>query len=68
MNVETSFVPIDHLDIQEIVWSSQLNRFLLLTTDRLYQTESEQIQLKPIQQIQVRNKAMKFSRFDRFRF
>ena len=33
MNVETSFVPIDHLDIQEIVWSSQLNRFLLFTTD-----------------------------------
>lgn len=56
-NIETSILPIDHLDIQEIVWSNQLNHFLLLTTDQLYQTGVEQIQLKPILQIQVRSKS-----------
>lgn len=54
MNIETSLLAMEQLDIQEIVWSTQLNQFLLLTTDQLYQTGVEQIQLKPIQQIQVR--------------
>jgi homoserine acetyltransferase len=54
MNIETSFLPIDHFDIQEIVWSTQLNLFLILTTDQLYQTGIDQLQLKPLHQIQVK--------------
>ena len=53
MNMETSFLPNEQIDIQEIVWSIQLNTFLILTTDQLYQTGCEQIELKPIHQIQV---------------
>jgi len=54
MNIETCFISIDQLDIQEIGWSTQLNRFLILTTDQLYQTEIEKLELKPIHQIQVK--------------
>ena len=54
MNIETYFISIDNIDIQEIVWSTQLNCFLILTTDQLYQTGIDQIQLKPIHQIQVK--------------
>ncbi|CAF1675656.1 unnamed protein product, partial [Adineta ricciae] len=49
MNTRTILVS---MDIQEIVWSTHLNRFLVLTTDQLYQTELDQMQLKPVQQIQ----------------
>ncbi|UJR22924.1 hypothetical protein I4U23_025952 [Adineta vaga] len=49
MNIKTCALS---MDIQEIVWSTQLNRFLILTTDQLYQTDIDQIQLKPIHQIQ----------------
>jgi hypothetical protein len=55
MNIESCFLSEENMDIQEIVWSSQLNRFLILTTDRLYQTDVDQIQLKLIHQIQVRD-------------
>lgn len=54
MHMESCFVSKEKMDIQEIVWSSQVNRFLVLTTDRLYQTDVDQIQLKSIEQIQVR--------------
>jgi hypothetical protein len=54
MNIETSFISIDQLDIQEIVWSIQLNCFVILTTDQLYQTGIERLELKPIHQIQVK--------------
>jgi len=54
MNIETYFLSINSIDIQEIVWSTQLNMFLILTTDQLYQTNIDQLELKPIQQIQVR--------------
>jgi len=54
MNIETSILPNDNMDIQEIVWSTQLNLFLILTTDQLYQTDIDQIKLKSIQQIQVK--------------
>ncbi len=54
MNIETYFLSIDQLDIQEIVWSTQINHFLILTTDQLYQTGIEQLELKPIHQIQVK--------------
>lgn len=56
MNIETMFLPNDNFDIQEIVWSVQLNLFLILTTDQLYQTNIEQLQLQPIHQIQVKRK------------
>jgi hypothetical protein len=54
MNIETYFLSNNYFDIQEIVWSSQLNIFLILTTDQLYQTNIDQLQLKPIHQIQVK--------------
>lgn len=53
MNMETNFLPNENLDIQEIVWSVQLNAFFILTTDQLYQTNIDQLQLQPIHQIQV---------------
>ena len=54
MNIETIVLPLDCGDIQEIVWSSKLDAFLLLTTDRLYQTDTKNLHPVPIQQIQVR--------------
>jgi hypothetical protein len=53
MNINTLILPNYNLDIQEIVWSGKLNSFLILTTDQLYQTDIEQLQLKSIQQIEV---------------
>lgn len=53
MNIETSILPLDCGDIQEIVWSSKLNAFLLLTTDRLYRTSTKQLHPTLVQQIQV---------------
>jgi len=52
MNIETSILPLDCGDIQEIVWSSKLNVFLLLTTDRLYKTGTKHLHPKPIPQIE----------------
>jgi len=54
MNIERFFLSNNYFDIQEIVWSTQLNIFLILTTDQLYQTNVDQLQLKPIHQIQVK--------------
>ena len=54
LNIEIFLLPMDNMDIQEIAWSSQLNAFLILTTDRLYQTGIDQLELKLIHQIQVR--------------
>lgn len=54
MNVETQILPSDSLDIQDIAWSSQLAAFLLLSTDRVYQTRLDGLNLKVIDQIQVR--------------
>lgn len=56
MNIDTFVLLIDTMDIQEIVWSSQLNKFLILTTSQLYETGIDQLQLTPIHQIQVRIK------------
>ena len=53
MNIKTSVLPLDCGDIQEITWSARLNAFLLLTTDRLYQTGTKHLRPIPIQQIQV---------------
>jgi hypothetical protein len=54
LDINTYSLRIDNMNIQEIAWSSQLNAFLILTTDRLYQTGTDQLQLKPLDQIQVR--------------
>jgi hypothetical protein len=54
MDIETSILPFNCGDLQEIAWSSKLNAFLLLTTDQLYQTGTKQLHLTPIHQIQVR--------------
>ncbi|CAF3861301.1 unnamed protein product [Rotaria sordida] len=55
MNIDTYILLIDTINIQEIVWSSQLNKFLILTSDQLYQTGIDQLQLTPIHQIQFIN-------------
>ncbi len=55
MNIETSILPLDCGDLQEIAWSSKLNAFLLLTTDQLYQTGTKHLHPIPIHQIQVRS-------------
>ncbi|CAF4008038.1 unnamed protein product, partial [Rotaria sp. Silwood1] len=55
MNIDTYILLIDNINIQEIVWSTQLNKFLILTTDQLYQTDIDQLQLIPIHQIQFIN-------------
>lgn len=52
MHVETTILPLDCGDIQEIAWSSKLNAFLLLTTDQLYQTDTKHLHPTPIPQIQ----------------
>lgn len=52
MNIQTNSLPLDCGDIQEIAWSSKLNVFLLLTTDRLYQTNTKHLHPIPISQIQ----------------
>jgi hypothetical protein len=54
MNIETSILPLDCGDLQEIAWSSKLNAFLLLTTDQLYQTGTKRLHPTPIHQIQVK--------------
>jgi hypothetical protein len=54
MDIETSILPFNYGDLQEIAWSAKLNAFLLLTTDQLYQTGTKQLHLTPIHQIQVR--------------
>lgn len=54
MNIETSILPLDCGDLQEIAWSSKLNVFLLLTSDQLYQTGTKHLHPIPIRQIQVR--------------
>jgi hypothetical protein len=53
MNMNTLNLSYDNFDIQEIVWSTQLNQFLILTTDRLYQTGNDQLELQPIHRIEV---------------
>jgi hypothetical protein len=53
MTIETEILPLDTLDIQDIAWSSQLNAFLLLSTDRLYRKRTDQSLLTAIDQIQV---------------
>lgn len=53
MNSQTNSLPLDCGDIQEIVWSSKLNAFLVLTTDQLYQLNTKRFQLISIPQIQV---------------
>ncbi|CAF2610512.1 unnamed protein product [Rotaria sp. Silwood2] len=55
MNIDTYILLIDTINVQEIVWSSQLSKFLILTTDQLYQTDIDQLQLAPIYQIQFIN-------------
>lgn len=52
MNFETFSLPIDALEVQDIVWSSKLETFLLLTTDQLYRISAENFYLTPINQIQ----------------
>ena len=54
MNVETSILPLDCGEIQEIAWSANLNAFLLLATDRLYQINTKHLYPTPVHQIQVR--------------
>jgi hypothetical protein len=54
MNIETSILPLDCGDLQEIAWSSKLNAFLLLTTDQLYKTSTKHLHPTPIDQIQVK--------------
>ena len=54
MNVETNFLPSDSFDIQDIAWSSQLAAFLLLSSDRVYQTRLDRLNLTVIDPIQVR--------------
>jgi hypothetical protein len=54
MNIETSILPLDCGDLQEIAWSSKLNVFLLLTTNQLYKTSTKNLHPTPIHQIQVR--------------
>ncbi|CAF0777539.1 unnamed protein product [Adineta steineri] len=61
MNIETYTLPSDYMDIQDIVWSSQLNVFLILTTDQLYETDVDQIKLKAIHQIQFINEGYRKS-------
>lgn len=55
MNIKTNILPLDCGDLQEIVWSSKLNVFLLLTSDQLYQTSTKHLRPKPIRQIQVKS-------------
>ncbi|CAF3414197.1 unnamed protein product [Rotaria socialis] len=52
MSMETNILPVDCRDIQEIAWSSKLGKFLLLTTDQLYQTGCKKLQPVPIHEIQ----------------
>lgn len=54
MKMETSILPVELRDIQEISWSSKLNTFLILTTERLYQTGCKNLHPIPIYEIQVR--------------
>lgn len=54
MKMEILTLPIDCLDVQEIVWSSKLDVFLVLTTDQLYQVSSKNFQLTSVSQIQVK--------------
>lgn len=53
LNIQKEFLSNEFFDIQDIVWSIQLNAFLILTTNQLYQTGYERIDLKPIELIQV---------------
>lgn len=53
LNIQQDFLSNDYFDVQTIVWSTQMNCFLVLTTNQLYQTGYERIDLKPIEQIQV---------------
>lgn len=55
MNIDKNILLTDNIDIQEIVWSMQLNYFLILTTDQLYQINVEQFEFTPIIQMQVRS-------------
>ncbi|CAF3017482.1 unnamed protein product [Rotaria socialis] len=55
MNIDKTIVLIDTMNIQEIVWSSKLKYFLILTTDQLYKTNFDQFELISIHQIQFIN-------------
>lgn len=59
MNMQSNILPLDCADIQEIVWSTKLNVFLLLTTDQLYRMNTERLRPVPIPQIQVRKSILK---------
>ena len=60
--IETILLPFN---IQDIVWSTKLNAFLLLGLDRIYQTKTDRLQLNVIDQIQVRRNETKRNRKNR---
>ena len=57
--IETILLPFH---VQDIVWSTKLQAFLLLGLDRIYQTKTDRLQLNVIEQIQVRFSVRKRSR------
>lgn len=53
MSTQVSVLPLNCEHIEEIAWSTQLDAFLLLTTDQLYQTSTKHLHATPIPSIQV---------------